>query len=157
MEKNKVFALTGKEIKHHFYNHLSVIRTRLANTECGCGFISLDPKCEFCVFRDDIIGIFDVCLIDLGKNTDWRSKFSRNLMEYSREIKFNDSSEIKFNDILSLRAESHLFFMNLRYVMEDRQEVSFNFWSHYELALERIEQFLDSFKNLPAFMSNLTI
>ena len=151
MEKNKVLSMSGKESKHYFYNHLSVIRTKLANTECGCGFTSLDPKCEFCVFRDDIIGIFDVCLIDLGKNTDWRSKFSRNLMEYS-------SDEIKFNDILSLRAESYLFFMSLRYVMEERQDdVSSNFWSHYELALERIRQFLDSFRNLPAFMSNLTI
>lgn len=151
MEKNKVFSLSEIESKHRFYNHLSVIRTKLANMECGCGFTSMDPKCEFCVFRDDTIGIFDICLIDLGKNTDWRSKFSRNLMGYSRD-------EIKFNDILSLRAESNLFFISLRYVMEDcPNAVSSIFWTHYELALERIEQFLDRFENLPAFMSNLSI
>ena len=149
MTKN--FDLNETRVKHHFYNQLSVMRTKLANMDCGCEFSSLDPQCEFCVFRDGTIGIFDICLIDLGKNTDWRSKFARNLMDYSRD-------EIKYNDIISLQRESVLFNIGLSYAMENRPNaVSSIFWNHYHLAMNRIDEFFDSFKNLPASMSNLVI
>ena len=141
--------LKPMELKQHFYNQLSIIKARFSNMVCECGFCAFeDPICEFCSFRDKTLSIFDQCLAELGAKTDWRSKFERNFM----------TNDIQFENLCDLQRASLHYTIGLIDVMKHRDNViSRNFRQTYELALDQIDQFLDSFEKLPTTMSNLSI
>ena len=141
--------LNPMELKQHFYNQLSIIKARFSNMVCQCGFYAFeDPICEFCSFRDRTLSIFDQCLAELGGQTDWRSKFERNFL----------ISGIQFENLRDLQRASVHYTIGLSDVMKHRDNViSTNFRETYELALDQIEEFLDSFEKLPTTMSNLSL